>query len=91
MRLFGIPVQFLSVFVISLLLTVYLSAWSAQERVEKRTYNAIVARDAQLLLGNPTMAFARTTTGDSVPQYQLQPEIEKEWWENATLVLCPLH
>jgi len=84
-------VQFASVLIISLLLTVYLGAWSAQTRVEERTYNAVVARDAQLLLGNPSMTFPRTTSANSLSLNQEQLVVEKEWWENTTLFLCPLH
>jgi hypothetical protein len=91
MRLLGIPVQFLSVFAISLLLTIYLGAWSAQGRIEERTHNAIVAQDAQLLKVNTVMMYSRTIFGDSVALNQPQPNIEKEWWENTTLFLCPLH
>ena len=91
MRFLGIPVQFASVLIISLLLTVYLGAWSAQARIEERTYNAIVARDAQLLLGNPTMTFSRATSGGLLSLNQEQLVVEKEWWENTTLFLCPLH
>ena len=40
MRIFGLPVQFVVVTVISLALTIYLAGWAASNNVEGRNFRA---------------------------------------------------
>ncbi len=61
MRVMGLPVQFLAVVVVSLLITIYLIAASADARIEAR-------------------AAASPDNG-----------AEAESWEQAALIVCPLH
>ncbi len=61
MRVMGLPVQFLAVVVVSLLITIYLIAASADARIEAR---------------------AEASPGIGT---------EAEGWEQAALIVCPLH
>ena len=59
MRVMGLPVQFLAVVVVSLLITIYLVAASADARIEARA--------------------------------EEQGAAEAAGWEQAALIVCPLH
>ena len=61
MRVMGLPVQFLAVVVVSLLITIYLIAASADSRIEAR---ASLSSDGAA---------------------------NAESWEQAALIVCPLH
>ena len=62
MRVMGLPVQFLAVVVLSLLITIYLIAATADSRIEARA--------------------ATSPAGGSA---------EAAGWEQAALIVCPLH
>ena len=62
MRVLGLPVQFLAVVVVSLLVTIYLIAASADSRIEARA--------------------ATSQSGAAA---------EAAGWEQAALIVCPLH
>ena len=80
-RAFGLPLQFLSVTVLSLALTIYLVAWSAQARIEERArpYNTRVSGVHQIFNRPPdTKLFSYV-------------DVEKQNWERIALFICPLH
>ncbi len=84
MKVFGLPVQFLAVVLVSSALFVYLLAAAADSRVEART-------DRQ------QSGSALTPTVGGRPPQQLADfgsgsvKANKELWESAFLFVCPLH
>ncbi len=62
MRVMGLPVQFLAVVAVSLLITIYLIAATADSRIEARAATSLAGSSAE-------------TAG----------------WEQAALIVCPLH
>ena len=90
MKIFGLPVQFVTVVIVSLTLTIYLMAAVADARVESR-------------VDDIAFAFSRPETGPqaNLPQFTQEHSITgsqdesieagKEAWESAFLFICPLH
>ena len=72
MRIFGFPIQFVVVVVVSLALTIYLAGWAASNNVE--------ARNLQV------------ASMDGMPAYRsIASDTEAAAWEQAALLICPLH
>ena len=90
MKIFGLPIQFVTVVVVSLTLTIYLMAAVADARVESRvdeiafTFNRLETGSQANL---PQFAKEHGVTG---PQGE-SIEARKETWERAFLFICPLH
>ena len=90
MKIFGLPIQFVTVVVVSLTLTIYLMAAVADARVESR-------------VDEIASAFNRPETGSqtNLPQFIQEHgvsgpqdgsiEADKETWERAFLFICPFH
>ena len=90
-RIFGMPVQFVTVVSISLALTIYFGAWAADARVD--------ARDAQSASQN-AQQFSFQSATDSSPDSGLYGGLDKDadgdviasqGWEKFFLYACPLH
>ncbi len=84
MKVFGLPVQFLAVVLVSSALFVYLLAAAADSRVEARTHRQR-SDSAQTLTiaGKPPQRLADFDSGSV--------DASKEFWESAFLLACPLH
>ena len=80
-RVSGLPVQFVTVVLISTMLIIYLFGWSAQTRVEARTVlHRTAAFGEPLLLKHPNDI-----------NKDVYIEAEKQPWERVALFICPLH
>lgn len=78
-RVFGVPIQFAVVAVITTVLVVYLSGWAALSRSEARAnlyQNAVIQGPAE-------------STKETITAYN--PDVEKHTWERIALFVCPLH
>ena len=80
-RLFGLPIQFIAVSVISTALIIYLIGWSAQSRIEGRTGSYRVPS-----FGEPQV---NNQLNDANIASNLN--VEKQPWERLALFVCPLH
>lgn len=78
-RLFGLPIQFIIVAAASLILTVYLGAWTAAVRIEARAES----EQGASTYGFPA-PFSSVATGD-------QTVDSHGGWEGAFLSVCPFH
>ncbi|HJO81232.1 MAG: hypothetical protein QGG34_05425 [SAR202 cluster bacterium] len=86
-RIFGVPIQFAIVVVVSSALTIFFGAWAADARVEARSQPfAVSGAHLQAPGGYPdTTPSGLSSTGEPLT------ESEKETWEASFLFLCPLH
>ena len=93
LRIFGVPVQFAIVVVVSAAVAIFFAAWAADARVEARsqTFASTGARQ-QVPSGYPgvNVPSLPVTLSSSLAAGPLQ-ESEKELWESSVLFLCPLH
>lgn len=81
LRVLRLPIQFVSVVVISAALIIYLLGWSAQSRVEGRNQsNPESVFRSHLVMNQPTNAHITT-----------EPDVQKQSWERLVLFICPLH
>ena len=84
MKVFGLPMQFLAVVLVSSALFVYLLAATAESRVEART-------------PRQPLSSAQTLSIERAPARQLggvdsgSSGTSKERWESAFLFVCPFH
>ena len=78
-RLFGLPIQFIIVVAASLILTIYLGAWTADARIEARAESESVASAYGFPAPFPSVA----TGGQAVDS--------QGGWEGAFLFVCPFH
>jgi hypothetical protein len=78
-RLFGLPIQFVIVAAASLILTIYLGAWTADARIEARAESGPVASAHGFPAPSPSVA----TGGQAVDS--------QGGWESAFLLVCPFH
>ncbi len=84
MKVFGLPVQFLAVVLVSSALFVYLLAAAAESRVEARTHRQRPGSAQTLTIeGKPPRRLADFDSGSI--------RASKELWESAFLFVCPLH
>ena len=84
MKIFGLPVQFLAVVLVSSALFVYLLAAAADSRVEARTHRQRSGSVQTLTVdGKPPQRLADFDSGSV--------SASKEPWESAFLFACPLH
>lgn len=93
MKIFGLPIQFVTVVVVSLALTIYLMAAVADARVESRveeiafSFNRPLYPETGSQANLPQFTQEHSITG---PQDE-SSEAGKETWESAFLFICPLH
>lgn len=90
MKIFGLPIQFVTVVVVSLTLTIYLMAAVADARVESRVdeiASAFNRPETGLQANSPQFTQEH---GVTAPQDE-SLEARKETWESAFLFICPLH
>ncbi len=84
MKVFGLPIQFLAVVLVSSALFVYLLAAAAESRVEARTHRQLLGSVQTLRVeGTPLQQLDGVDSGSAVAT--------KEPWESAFLFVCPLH
>ena len=84
MKVFGLPVQFLAVVLVSSALFVYLLAVTAESRVEARTHRQLSGSAQTLSIeGTPARQLDGIDSGSAAAS--------KEPWESAFLFVCPLH
>ena len=95
MRIFGMPVQFVSVVTIGLALTIYFGAWAAEARVSERTAQATGQNVQQFDFSSATgTSFGSGQSGglgQDVGALQYGSAAEGQGWERFFLVACPLH
>jgi len=75
-RILGLPLQFVTVLIITVSLVVFFGGWAAQNSVENRLEQV----DTSI-----TMEAGGTVTA------QESAEADKTWWEKAALFVCPAH
>ena len=93
MKIFGLPIQFVTVAIVSLSLTIYLMAAVADARVESR------ADEIAFAVNRPF--YPETGSQANLPQFTQEQSVTasqdesieagKEAWESAFLFICPLH
>ena len=97
MRIFGLPVQFLLVVVISLALTVYFGAWAADARISERAAQASAQAGQQFDFSSSASASGGSGLagglgqGASAVGSQYGYASEGQGWEKMFLFACPLH
>ena len=97
MRIFGMPVQFVTVVAISLALTIYFGAWAADARIDARTAQPAGQGVQQFDFGNSTNSSAGLSFTGSLGQDATGTgatyvnATEGQAWEKMFLFACPLH
>ena len=88
MKILGLPLQFVLVVVVSAMVTIYLLAAVADQRVEARS-NASPGESA-LILGDGAYM---TVPGDALTgtAQEADSPAQADGWETALLIFCPLH
>ena len=82
MRVFGVPIQFAIVVVVSAALTIFFGAWAVDARVEARAQSVSVSTSQ--------FSFAFVDSDDGSASDPQSPE-SQEWWEKSFLFACPFH
>ncbi len=90
MKIFGLPIQFVTVVVVSLTLTIYLMAAVADARVESRVDEMAFAFSLPETASRANLPQFTQEQGVTAPQDE-SIEAGKETWERAFLFICPLH
>ena len=92
-KIYGLPVQFVVVVVVSLAVTVFFGGWAADASVEARADRLAVVGVPSVLVGDNvrTASLSRTSAQQTPAGERSLEEIEKQWWESAALLVCPLH
>ena len=90
MKIFGLPVQFVTVAVVSLTLTIYLMAAVADARVESSVDDIAFAFNRPETGSQANLPQFTQEHGATAPQNE-SSEAGKEAWESAFLFICPLH
>ena len=80
-RIIGLPIQFVTVSIISIIGFIYISGWAAYINVESRAQSY-----SDLYKGDPSRLKLSNNISSGWPS-----EIEKYNWEKAALLVCPLH
>ena len=97
MRIFGMPVQFVTVIAISLALTIYFGAWAADARIDARGGQGAVQTAQQFNFGSTSSvtsgaglssSLGQGTGGDTPAN---GTTAEGQTWEKMFLFACPLH
>ena len=97
MRIFGMPVQFVTVVAISLALTIYFGAWAADARIDARAAQSAGQGMQQFDFGNSagssvgsglTGGLSQDATGTDAAYGNAA---EGQAWEKMFLFACPLH
>lgn len=93
MKIFGLPVQFVTVVVVSAALVIYLLAAVADSRVEARTDPLDRSQAQALYLGGSAQVPAppNAVGHPAAALTQGVDEPKKQSWETALLFVCPLH
>ena len=93
MRIFGLPIQFLVVVVVTVSLTIFIVAWAADSRVAARSQSLSILGVQSVLTGGLGPADqSQTSYGQGEPLSALTTdEVKEDWWEASFLLLCPLH
>ena len=82
MRVFGVPIQFAIVVILSGALTIFFGAWAIDAQAEARV---------QAVSGStPQFSFAFVDSADGSASDPQSPE-SQEWWEKSFLFACPFH
>ncbi len=97
MRIFGMPVQFITVVAISLALTIYFGAWAADARIDARSGQSTEQSAQQFNFGSSSnspvgsgLAGALRQDGTDTGEAYGNPG-EGQAWEKMFLFACPLH
>ena len=80
-RIIGLPIQFVTVSVISILLFIYISGWTAYINVESRAQS-----HSDFYKGDPSRLKLSNNMDSG-----WSSEIEQYNWEKVALLVCPLH
>ena len=80
-RIIGLPIQFVTVTIISIIGFIYISGWAAYSNVESRAQSY-----SHSYKGDPSRLKLSNNIDSDWPS-----EIEKYNWEKAALLVCPLH
>ena len=97
MRIFGMPVQFVTVVAISLALTIYFGAWAADARISERTAQASGQAGQQFdfsaAAGSSAGSGLAGGLGQATPYdgTRYGYASEGQGWEKMFLFACPLH
>jgi hypothetical protein len=79
-RILGLPLQFVTVFIITVSLVIFFGGWAAQNSVEGRWEQTYVP------------AMNESINNGLVPGPIKGPtDVDKTWWEDAALFVCPAH
>jgi hypothetical protein len=77
-RIVGLPIEFATVVVISIMLIIYTSGWIAASGIENR-------------VDSIQNAVLDTSTGSNNFQNATHDKIQIQTWERVALFICPLH
>lgn len=97
MRIFGMPVQFVTVIAISLALTIYFGAWAADARIDARAVQSAGQTAQQFDFGNGASSSAGSRLAGALGQDATGTgsaygnTAEGQAWEKMFLFACPLH
>ena len=85
--------QFVVVIVVSLAVTIFFGGWAADASVEARADRLTVVGGVPSVLvseNGRTASLGSPSTHQAAATQGLE-DVEKQWWESAALLVCPLH
>jgi hypothetical protein len=92
MRLFGLPLQFLVVVVVSAALAIFFGAWAADARVEARAQDLSLSSIRSLYVESYAAGGLYSNAPSEMPSPGVrEAAVQPQGWEKAFLYACPLH